>query len=104
MVRKLPDNCEMSFALEGETVRGFSLSLFSGLEYHPLFLGVDYDRNRDYDLYFNLMYQALANAMQQRAALVLLGQNADQCKTIKLGTHQTPRHFYIKGVGFVMEN
>jgi predicted N-acyltransferase len=104
MVRQLPGNCEISFAMDGDTVRGFGLCLFSETEYHPLFLGVDYDRNRDYDLYFNMMYASVAEALRNRTKLVLLGQNADQCKTIKLTSYQTPRFFYIKGVGFIMEN
>jgi predicted N-acyltransferase len=104
MVRKLPDHCEMCFALEGDKVRGFGLCLHTEREYHPLFLGVDYEQNRDFDLYFNLMYRSLVDAMRNRSALVLLGQNADQCKTIKLGSHQTARHFYVRGVGFVMES
>jgi predicted N-acyltransferase len=104
MVRQLPGNCEISFALDGDTVLGFGLCLYTEDEYHPLFLGVDYDRNRDCHLYFNLMYQSLTDALRHRTKLVLLGQNADECKTTKTGSHQTPRHFYIKGVGFVMEN
>jgi predicted N-acyltransferase len=104
MVRQLPGNCEISFALDGETVLGFGLSLYTETEYHPLFLGVDYDRNRDCHLYFNLMYRSLADALRRQTKLILLGQNADECKTSKTGSHQTPRHFYIKGVGFVMEN
>lgn len=104
MVRQLPENCEISFAMDGDTVRGFGLCLFSETEYHPLFLGVDYDRNREHDLYFNLMYQSVADAVRHRTQLVMLGQNADDCKTIKLGSYQTPRYFFIKGVGFIMEN
>lgn len=104
MVRQLPHNCEICLAMKDDTVLAFGLCLYNEHEYHPLFLGIDYERNRDYDLYFNVMYRSLEDAFRHRTSLVVLGQNADECKTTKLGSSQTPRHFFIKGVGVVREH
>ncbi len=104
MVRQLPNNCEICLAMKDDTVLAFGLCLYNEQEYHPLFLGIDYERNRDYDLYFNVMYRSLEDAHRHRTSLVVLGQNADECKTTKLGSSQTRRYFFIKGVGVVREH
>ncbi|MSR57673.1 MAG: GNAT family N-acetyltransferase [Planctomycetaceae bacterium] len=103
MTRRLPENCEFIFALENDHVLGFGLCLYSGHDYLPLFCGVDYERNRDYDLYFNMLYQVYANSLRHGVAEIRLGQNADQCKASRMGSFQTPRYFYVKGVGVIMQ-
>lgn len=103
MACQLPDNSEFCFLMQGDEALAFGLSLCFGRHYHPLFMGVDYDRNRDYDLYFNIMYRTVADAINRGADHVTLGQNADEFKRSKLGSFQTPRYFHIKGVGVVMQ-
>lgn len=103
MARQLPENSEFCFLMKDEQVLGFGLCLFAGGWYHPLFMGVAYDRNRDFDLYFNIMYRAVADALRHGTRELTLGQDSDEFKRSKLGSFQTPRYFHIKGVGFVME-
>lgn len=104
VVRALPDGAEMIFALDGDRVVGFSLNLFARTAYRPLFLGLDYARNRDHDLYFNLLYAAVDNALRHGSRLIVLGQTADRCKAMKFGSGQVARHLFIRGVGFAMRH
>ncbi|MGQ0634906.1 MAG: GNAT family N-acetyltransferase [Planctomycetaceae bacterium] len=101
--RRLPENCEYHFARHGDDVLGFGLCLFSGTTYHPLVLGVDYARNRDHDVYFNLMILGLDRAMRRGMRNVHMGQDADELKCTKFGCRQTSRYFFIKGAGAVMD-
>lgn len=104
VVRAVPDSSEMSFALDGDRVVGFCLSLFGPTAYRPLFLGLDYTRNRAHDLYFNLLYTAVVNTLRRGTRLVVLGQTADECKSMKFGSGQVARHLCVRGVGVTMRH
>ncbi len=96
--RQLPKNCRFFFLIEGDTVRAFGASVFSDRSYHPLFAGIDYEKNADFDLYFNVLYATFADALSQGADQIHMGQDADFFKQSKLGCHQEARSFYVKGV------
>ena len=59
---ELPDDSRYQFVMEGNRVLGFGVSIRCGLSYHPLLAGIDYSRNAQYDLYFNVMYDTFADA------------------------------------------
>ncbi|MFM7108337.1 MAG: GNAT family N-acetyltransferase [Planctomycetaceae bacterium] len=104
VVRAVPDSSEMCFLLDGDRVVGFCLSMFDGAAYRPLFLGLDYAHNRAHDLYFNILYAAIGNALHRGSRLVVLGQTADHCKATKFGSGQVARHLFVRGVGFAMRH
>ncbi len=104
MVRELQGECKLCVAKEGDNILAFVLCLVTEEELSPLFAGYNYARNREFDLYFNLMYVAVGEAMASGKKIIKLGQNADYCKNVKFGVYQTGRSFYIKGVGFVMSS
>lgn len=99
VARQLPDCCEFQFALVGDRVLAFCISLRGGHEYRPLFVGFDYECNRDIDLYFNLLFRTIADAAASGAAIVELGQNSDYFKRTKLGCVQARRSIYVRGAG-----
>lgn len=95
--RQLPDNCNFTFLLDGETVCAFAVNLFSKDSYYGLFTGVDYKRNSDSHLYFNLMFAGLADALRRNVSTFFAGQGADAVKQSKLSCHQKRLYFYVKG-------
>ncbi|MDA0835976.1 MAG: GNAT family N-acetyltransferase [Planctomycetota bacterium] len=86
---------------EQDEVHAFSCSLHFGSVYHYLFCGIDYEQNRKGEFYFNMMYHMVEDAIRQGKSTACVGQNADECKHQKLGTHQVPRVFYIKGANWL---
>ena len=98
VARQIPDCCEFSFAVEGERVLAFSMSLWAGHEYRGIYLGYDEVINPAVDLYFNTVFQIIANAAIRGATVVELGQNSHYFKRTKLGAVQSRRSIYVRGV------
>ena len=97
LARRCPDNTSFTFVYQGDEVVAFSASVFSETTFHGLVLGIDYDVNRDYELYFNVLFRALDVALRHGAAEILLGQTADTTKHAKLDIYQAPVSIYVKG-------
>ncbi|MCA9076154.1 MAG: GNAT family N-acetyltransferase [Planctomycetaceae bacterium] len=96
--RQLPQNCNFTFLLEGDNVRGFCATVFSRDSYYPLFVGMDYERNSQCHLYFNLLYAALADGLSRDVKTISMSQGTDSVKHSKLGCYHTRLSFFIKGV------
>ncbi|MEZ6050709.1 MAG: GNAT family N-acetyltransferase [Planctomycetaceae bacterium] len=95
--RQLPQNCNFTFLLDGESVLAFASSVFSEDAYYGLFTGVNYQRNAESHLYFNLMLAGFADALRRNVDTFFAGQGADDVKRSKLGCHQKALSFYVKG-------
>jgi len=102
LARRLPENCLFQFAMQQEKVLAFAVSLFSKSTFYGLYMGIDYDANVKYDLYFNMLYASFSGGLCRGVSGMEFGQTADQVKKQKLGCRQTPRYFFIKGAGFFM--
>lgn len=74
----------------------FSWGLLAGRSYQNLFIGLDYELNADYDLYFNLMAYDLDHALRQGVNEIQVGQTADVFKS-RLGCQARARYIYAKG-------
>ena len=98
MARQLGDSCEFTFALDGERVCGFVMSLWFGREYRSLYIGYDASINERAHVYFNLLFQAVANGTQHHASTIDLGQNSDYVKHVKLNAVQARRSMYVIAV------
>jgi len=66
-----------------------------------LYAGIDYARNDQADLYFNVHYHGMDRSFQHGAKLIHLGQTADDYKS-RLGSVAWPLHFYARAVNPVM--
>lgn len=97
MARQLPDHCEFQFVLNGDRVVGFGLCALNDGEYFALYAGLDYELNREADIYFNLLYRVIGDAAGHGSSLVEIGQNADVLKCTKLGAIQSRRSVYVRG-------
>ncbi len=60
----------------------------------PLFLGYDKALNKDYDVYFNLVYKILEVAIEEKKKYIKFGQTADYFKQ-KMGCYSTSVWWYI---------
>lgn len=98
LARRLPDQTAWTFIFDGERVVAFAASLFTAATYHQMFVGYDTAINAHSDLYFNLFFHAMDRAYRQHAAVIHVGQSADEFKRQKLNCHQRPLYFYIKGI------
>ena len=97
MLQNLPDNMELIFLYEGDRVLAFGACLFSESVFVPIYLGVDYEKNREYDLYFNMLFETADRSLQQGVQEIILGQSADEVKHNKLRSYQKPLYLYVKG-------
>ncbi|MEX0724631.1 MAG: GNAT family N-acetyltransferase [Planctomycetaceae bacterium] len=99
IARNLPDHSEFMFCLdEDDRVQSFACSLHFGECYQYLYLGLNYEANARGEIYFNMMFRMVEDAIRRRKRIILVGQNSDECKHQKLETFQVPRSCYIKGV------
>lgn len=83
-----------------DQIVAFNCSLCTTSNIHYLFCGLNYSLNAESDLYFNLMYRALDEALKHNVPEIHFGQTADTFKA-RLGSYQTPLYLYIKGTGFM---
>jgi predicted N-acyltransferase len=97
LARRLPDNTSFTYVYRGEEVVAYAASVFSDTTFHGVVLGIDYDLNREYELYFNVLFKALDVAFRRGAHEILLGQTADTTKHAKLDIYQAPMSIYVKG-------
>jgi predicted N-acyltransferase len=96
LAREFPDGVSLTLAtLDGEVVC-CHWGLRQGDAYYFLFCGLHYPTNRDADVYFNLMYAELGNALRAGASSVQLGQTAQQFKA-RLGAIASPRSVCVRG-------
>ncbi|QDT41537.1 hypothetical protein Pan241w_16000 [Gimesia alba] len=98
MLQGLPDNMEVIFLYEEDRVLAFGACLFTDSVFVPIYLGVDYENNSKYDLYFNMLFETADRALKQGARDIVLGQSADDVKHFKLRSYQQPLYLYSKGI------
>ncbi|UYQ60067.1 GNAT family N-acetyltransferase [Streptomyces peucetius] len=96
LAREFPDDVFLTLAqLDGEVV-GCHWGLRQEGSYYFLFCGLHYPANRYADVYFNLMYAELGNALRAGARFVQLGQTAQRFKA-RLGAVSSPRSVCVRG-------
>jgi predicted N-acyltransferase len=79
---------------DGDTL-GWAFSLTFGGECHNLYIGLDYARNAEADVYFNLHFFDLDRAFRRGTTRVHLGQTSDDFKS-RLGCSAQPLSFYVR--------
>jgi predicted N-acyltransferase len=102
LARQFPGDISLTTVYQEERIVAFNWDLCSGRTYHFLYCGLDYAVNRQYDLYFNLLYAVLDNGLRDDVDDIKLGQTADMSKA-RLGCDWQPLYFYIKGAGVLWD-
>ena len=89
------DDAALTILRRGERVLGWAFSLTAGGECHNLYVGLDYERNAQADVYFNLHFRDLDRALRRGCVRIHLGQTSDAFKS-RLGCGATPLSFYVR--------
>jgi len=97
LARRLPDNTVFKFVYSGDQVVGFAFCLISDRTFHGMYVGMNYDVNSKYEVYFNLTYQSMDFGLKHRAQKICIGQSADELKHRKFGCYQVPMSIFVKG-------
>jgi predicted N-acyltransferase len=100
LVRAFPDRVFLTVAYRHKKIVGFIYSLHYESVFYCLFCGFDLSLSPESDLYFNLAYGALEQALSLDLSSIEVGQTADKFKS-RMGCYQKPLYFYVKGVGFL---
>jgi predicted N-acyltransferase len=95
LVRQFPGQVGLTVATIQNHVVAFNWSLHTASAYYLLFCGIDYQANTEADLYFNLMYAELAQALRVGATDIQVGQTADVFKA-RIGCEPRPRYICVK--------
>jgi predicted N-acyltransferase len=101
LARQLPDNSLFTFVSREGRIVGFAATLLSEGLFDQMFIGLDYDLNRECDLYFNIFYEAMRAAFERGPRRIYVGQTSDDFKHQKLSTFQIPLRIYAKGVRLI---
>jgi predicted N-acyltransferase len=96
LVRHCGDSVRLTAVFQGPRIVAFSWGLLVGESYQNIFIGLDYESNHEFDLYFNLMAHDLDQALRTGAREIQVGQTADVFKS-RLGCEGRPRYVYAKG-------
>ena len=72
-----------------------------GSAQHLLFAGMDYELNREFELYFNLVFACLDRSFQHGVERIHVGQASSFFKA-RIGSEPEGRKVYVKGFGPIM--
>lgn len=78
----LGDNLQVFGVFKDEKIIAFSTHIFSGngqMEIH--YIGIDYTENENYNLYFNILYFGLSEAINRHQSKIELGRTAEVAKS-----------------------
>jgi hypothetical protein len=101
--RQFQDQVRLTVISKDNRVAAFNWALATPSTYHFLFCGIDYALNEDADLYFNVMYADLDQALRANVGDIQVGQTSDMFKA-RLGCTQQPLFVYAKGTGTVVSH
>lgn len=82
-------------------VVAFGWNIHTPSSYHAMYGGLDYHLNREFDLYFNLIYAMLDCALTKGVARIEVGLGGDAFKS-KLGCYSEPLYVFVTGRGSLM--
>ena len=95
--RRFGDDASLTICRLKDDIVGFTFGIKVGHEYHDLYIGLDYARIAEADVYFNLYYHDLDRIFRSGCTRVHLGQTSEEFKS-RLGCEAFPRYFYVRAV------
>jgi len=96
-IATVPDNeaCMVSI-IKDDLILGYILVSNSGKNsISAMFAGINYDYNRQFDIYFNLSYEVVKLAIERKKEGIEFGQNSYKFKS-RIGCSQYPLYIYLK--------
>ncbi len=101
MTLRLNGHVELVAIRKDARMVAFGWCLHAQSSYYTMYGGLDYRLNREFDLYFNLLYALLDRGLQKRGATIVFGIGADTSKA-RLGCNSAPLYVFGKGRGPLM--
>ena len=95
IANQFPEEVSMVVALRNNNIVGYIFCLRINTIFYALFCGFEQSLNRHTDLYFNLAYGVIKNALNAQVSHIELGQTADYFKA-RLGAYQIPLKLSVK--------
>lgn len=96
LVKNFPNQVFFTFAQDHNSkVVGFNCSLFHSDVFYFIFCGMNYAINNNTNLYYNLIYNSLDQALVLNPKIVHVGQTTDDFKA-RLGCHTHDLYLYLK--------
>lgn len=80
---------------QGENLVAFSSAIQHDQDYDMNYIGFDYERNQELNLYFNILFHCVETAIQSKAGKLILGRTAIEAKAI-LGCEPDYRYSFYK--------
>ena len=97
LAKQLPDSTKFIYVYQVDQLVSFGCWMESETVFAPLYVGVDYEKNRELGLYFKMMYLCVDQGLKSNCQELWIGASADEVKHDKLGTYQEPRYLYVRG-------
>jgi predicted N-acyltransferase len=98
LTRRLPEQLSLTLVYKDDRVVGLAWQIYSDNFCHFLFLGLNDELNNSGDVYFNMVFASLDNALKANVPKIQVGQKADTFKA-RLGCFQEDRFIYVRGIG-----
>jgi predicted N-acyltransferase len=101
LTKQLDGQIELLALVKDSRIIAFGWCLYDKSTYHMMYAGLDYSLNREFDLYFNLMYTGFDRALHKRVERIHVGQTATVFKA-RMGCESEQRYVFAKGRGALM--
>ena len=101
LAKQLAGQVELVALVKNSRIMAFAWCLYDQSTYHMMYAGLDYSLNREFDLYFNVMYAGFDRAFRKRVKRIHVGQTATVFKS-RRGCESEQRFVFAKGRGPVM--
>lgn len=79
---------------EGEKLIAFSSAIVHQSLFDMNYIGIDYEKNQQYSLYFNILFHCLEQAIHTKSSKLVLGRTAPEAKAILGCTPENTHGFY----------
>ena len=93
--RSLQGDYKVCGYFHGEKLVAFSSAILHNGEYDMNYIGFDYAYNHSHNLYFNILFHCLENAMSTGCHKLILGRTAPEAKAI-MGCEADYRYSFYK--------
>jgi predicted N-acyltransferase len=100
LARQFSDDIYLILAYRDERVVGFACGLRSHPTGTPLFVGIDYEHNRQGDVYFNLVFNMLGQMLSDGVTHACCGADSDEFKA-KIGCRQRRNFIYVRATNWL---
>ena len=100
VARRFPSDFLLIFAYHDDQVIGFCSGIRTRGVQSTLCLGIDYEKNREGDIYFNLFYAYLREILSHDIDRIDFGANSEQFKA-RIGCRQRPNYMYVRATNWL---